>query len=473
MALIDNRWQRTTMLCAMYFAQGLPWGFMVTALIAYLTDVYEINDTQAGRLTAIVIMPWTFKLVWAPLIDTMTIRSMGRRRPWIIGAELMMALSLLGILYMGDLSDNLTLLGWMFFLHNCFASLQDVATDALAVDILPPVEQGRVNGLMWGSKLIGKAIGSIGMAMIIYSWGLSAAVLVQFFLLLLIMLFPLLMVERPGEKRMPWSAVRQQSFPTPNHAIVTPDEVVAAGSENQNRPTQAVASNETRSKSVPVVVDSASSLRNPIDVLMDLKRGFSIITTFAFLLYGSFHVVGWGIVEVVHKTLYTQQLGWSYVALSQISGYAVFFEMAGALLGGYIADRFGRRKVIVVGFGTYGLLAIVFGACPQLWDDNWFAAGYLLLNPGALAFGAVGFLSMGMRISWTRASASMFTIYMTLSNVGHFIGNSIVGPLRNNYSFSYEQTFLLAGLAMVVPLVFLVVVKPGEVDQRKAEVSTP
>ena len=158
----------------MYFAQGVPWGFMTVALIAYLAD-NGVGDQELGRLTGLVLLPWTFKLIWAPLIDTMTVRSMGRRRAWIIGAEILMGLSLLWLLGMGDLTDDLRTLGWMFFIHNCFGSLQDVATDALAVDILPANEQGQMNGLMWGAKLIGKAVGAGGMAVVMDAWGISAA----------------------------------------------------------------------------------------------------------------------------------------------------------------------------------------------------------------------------------------------------------------------------------------------------------
>ena len=106
---------------------------------------------------------------------------------------------------LGDLTENLRLLGWMFFIHNCFASLQDVSTDALALDVLPPGEQGRANGLMWGSKLVGKGVGGAVLAMAIDAWGLPSAVFIQFVTLLLIMLFPLLILERPGERRLPWS----------------------------------------------------------------------------------------------------------------------------------------------------------------------------------------------------------------------------------------------------------------------------
>ena len=311
MALIDNRRQRLGMLCAMYFAQGVPWGFMTIALISYLTD-RGVGDGDAGELTAVVLLPWTFKLVWGPLIDTVTIRSMGRRRFWIIAAEFLMAVSLIGILLLGDLTENLRLLGWMFFIHNCFASLQDVSTDALAVDVLPPPEQGRTNGLMWGSKLIGKGIGGAVMAMAIDAWGLPGAVMVQFGLLLLLMLFPLLLLERPGEKRFPWS----------------------------------------RGAARGAAADS--SFRSPGRVLRDLRRGFSLTSTSVFVVFGTISMVGWGIVEVITKTLYTQQLGWTFVEVSQVSGSAALSEMAGALLGGYIADRYGRRKVMVMGLGGYG-----------------------------------------------------------------------------------------------------------------------
>jgi PAT family beta-lactamase induction signal transducer AmpG len=434
MALVDNRTHRVIMLCAMYFAQGVPWGFMVTALVAYLTGEKGISPAAAGELTAIVLVPWTFKLVWAPLIDTITIRSMGRRRPWIIGAELMMAVSLLGILMLGDLSENLRLLGWMFFIHNCFASLQDVATDALAIDVLPVAEQGRTNGMMWGSKLIGKAVGATVMAHMIYFWGLPAAVLAQFVLLVLIMLFPLLLLERPGEKRFPWS-IRpvQPSCPDPDNG----------------QP------------------ETPNSLRSPLEVLIDVRRAFSITTTSVFLVFGTLSTVGWGIVEVITKPLYTQELGWSFLQVSQVSGAAVLTEMTGALLGGFLADRIGRRKVMTIGFGLFGLLTACFAAFPEHWDKSWFAGGYLLFYPGVLAIGSVGFLSMGMRITWTKAAATIFTVYMTVSNIGHVIGNKLVGPLSDSYDFTYAQSFWFAAVALGLPLLLLPLVNPERVDQSK------
>ena len=102
MALSDNRRQRTVMLCAMYLAQGIPWGFMVTSVAAYLAE-HGVEDAEIANLIAAVMYPWTFKLVWAPIMDSLTVRSMGRRRPWIIGAELLMAASLLALMTVDNL----------------------------------------------------------------------------------------------------------------------------------------------------------------------------------------------------------------------------------------------------------------------------------------------------------------------------------------------------------------------------------
>jgi PAT family beta-lactamase induction signal transducer AmpG len=428
MALSNSRAQRMSMLCAMYVAQGLPWGFMLNTVVSYITDDDEtVTATEIGRLTAMILYPWTFKLVWAPLIDSMTVRSMGRRRPWIIGAQLMMAVSLLMLLMLGDLTENIALLGWMFFLHNCFASLQDVATDALAIDVLPVHEQGRVNGLMWASKLLGKGVGTAAGGWLIAYYGFSAAILAQFVSLLLIMLFPLLMLERPGERRFPWS--------------------VGKASES----------------------GGTASVRNPVTVAGDLMKGFSLRSTALFIIFGVTAVVGWGLVEVLTKPLYTQDLDWTAKEYSYWTGAAVFPELLGAVLGGLLADRFGRRIVITIGFGAYGLLAILYGTQPEMWRESWFSTAFLCLNPGCIAMGAVGFNSMGMQLAWTRASATMFTIYMTLSNVGHVLGNELFGPLRDSLELTFQNILFVGGVCMLAPLVLLPLIQPAQVARAREE----
>jgi PAT family beta-lactamase induction signal transducer AmpG len=438
MALVDTRWQRRVTLCALYFAQGIPWGFMLITLPSYLSYNYQISDSDIGSLKAIILVPWSFKLIWAPLMDSFTIRSMGRRRPWIIGSELMMALTLLGFIGIADPSQELKFILYMFFLHNCFASLQDVCTDALAVDILPPHEQGQTNGLMWASKLIGKGVGAWSLSHVINAGGLEACVAVQVLLLLAVMLIPIIFVERRGEKRFPWSVGRAASA-------------------------------------------AVGNVSNPLRVLGSVLRAFSLTTTWVFILFTLLKLIGLGINEVLSNALYTQHLSprWTDVEFSTASGlYATAPIIVGAVGGGYLADRYGRRLILTVGYVGYGAAVMIFASFPGLWNEGWFAMSYVLSYETLAAIGSVGFLSMAMRISWTVAAGTVFTTYMTLSNVSHVIGNWAAGPLREwliwlqggaaDNLLSYQSAFWWLGIMTIVPVILLLLVKTGDVDRARA-----
>jgi len=437
MSLVDSRWRRTVTLCALYVAQGVPWGFMLITLPSYLAYNYQVGDDEIGQLTAIILLPWSFKLIWAPLMDTFTIRSMGRRRPWIISAELMMALTLLGFMGLGNPSENLRFILYMYFLHNCFASLQDVCTDALAVDILPLAEQGKTNGLMWGSKLVGKGVGAWGLSHVLNSAGIEACVAVQIALLLAIMLIPILFLEREGEKRFPWSSGQASE-------------------------------------------ESATNVRPPTEVFKSFVQAFSLTTTLVYVAFTLTKVIGAGVNEVVTKTLYTQRLDprWTDVEFSTATGlFAVGPIILGAVLGGYLGDRCGRRLILTIGYGGYGLAALIFAAWPSMWNERWFTMSYVLSYETFSAIASVGFLSMAMRISWTKSAAIVFTTYMTLSNVSHICGNWLAGPVRRLFTLSqygesaamvsYELTFWFVGLVTLVPLLLLFFVRPAEVDRAR------
>jgi len=159
-SLATQRHLRLATLCALYVAQGIPWGFMATTLPAYLTT----QGLDMGFVTATLsftTLPYTFKWIWGPIIDRFTIPSLGRRRPWIIFAQGMMAVTVIAMIAIPDLRIDIRLLAWMILIHTVFNALQDVAVDALAVDLLGDKERGIANGLMYGSKYAGGAVGGV------------------------------------------------------------------------------------------------------------------------------------------------------------------------------------------------------------------------------------------------------------------------------------------------------------------------
>lgn len=424
MALINSKRQRTMLLCALYFAQGIPRGFMTITLISYLTG-QGVADSVAGRLSAFIAIPWAFKFVWAPVIDSVAIPSMGRRRPWIIGAELMMAITLLGFMILYDPTSDIALIGWLFFAHNCFASLQDVLSDALAIDVLPKEELGTTNGLMMASKMVGIGIGASGLALIMQDWGMRSAIIAQFLLLISIMLLPLFILERPGEKLFPWSHSR-------------------------------TASESLKKQTV-----------SPLRVLKDLQRAFGVKAIAALTAFGCLSAISEWLIEVINKPFYTKVLGWTFVKFSAVSGILLVLQFMAAIAGGWASQRIGWRPTMVLGLGTYGLLAIVFGIFNQFLVQTWFPVAFLFLPPAANAFGSVAFYSTAMRISWTRSAATVFTTMMAITSLGHVIGGWMIGPLRDGLGLSYQGVYCLGGALMIVPLLLLLAVDPKQVDEMK------
>ena len=84
----------------MYFAQGIPYGLLSIAVPAWLAS-QGVSAADIGTYLAVVILPWAFKLVTGPLMDRYQFPSMGRRRPWVLGAQLGLTLSLLALALVG------------------------------------------------------------------------------------------------------------------------------------------------------------------------------------------------------------------------------------------------------------------------------------------------------------------------------------------------------------------------------------
>ena len=123
-----------------------------------------------------------------------------------------MILFLSAILLVPDPASNVLLVSIMFCVYNIFTSLQDVSTDALAVDILKPSEIEQVNSYMFTSKSIGGIIGGAGIGSVINILGIKGSIVLQIPILIAIMLVPIFMTERPGEKRFPWSESTELRF---------------------------------------------------------------------------------------------------------------------------------------------------------------------------------------------------------------------------------------------------------------------
>ena len=90
-ALSENRNARYSVVSAMYFAQGIEMGLFMVAIPSFLAS-QGLSPQAIGSYIGIVLLPWSLKLISAPVMDRYTFLSMGRRRPWVMAFTFMAAL---------------------------------------------------------------------------------------------------------------------------------------------------------------------------------------------------------------------------------------------------------------------------------------------------------------------------------------------------------------------------------------------
>jgi len=121
------------------FASGLPLALTAGTLQAWLA--VESIDIKTIGLFTLVGQPYTYKFLWAPLMDRYTPPFLGRRRGWLILTQL----ALLGaIAFMGTVSprESPWLLAAVAFGVAFLSSSQDIVFDAYRTDVLREAERG-------------------------------------------------------------------------------------------------------------------------------------------------------------------------------------------------------------------------------------------------------------------------------------------------------------------------------------------
>ena len=419
--LTGSRSARTLTLCVLYAAQGMPWGFVTIALLSYLAG-QGAGLEETAKISSLATLPWTFKVFWGPVIDRFTMRSMGRRRPWILFAQLAMSATLLAMILIGDLTAEFETLAWMVFLHNCFVSLQDVSSDALAVDVLLEDERGSVNGMMWASSYVGTAIGGAGMGTIIANYGLRPAFCLQAGVLFLILCVPLYFRERAGEKLFPWSEGEAQRAPD----------------EEDNE-------------------DIAKLTRGLIRAFAAKAPSLGAVLAYSLSIMVGMRVA-------LMPVFYTQEIGWTDEHYAQVEGGAGSVAgVLGALIGGFLVDRLGVKAIVTVAVLGVAAFCAAMGVSEELRASESFPLIFMLGTTFLISMKAVASFSLFMRLCTPAVAGTQYTLYMAISNLARVSGASVVAMLEAE---GYRVIFLVMAGAILLPLVFLYMIKDEPREQK-------
>lgn len=389
--LTENRFAKIFTMCMLYFAQGIPFGFVSFLLASYMA-ARDFTIKDISNLTAIATLPWTIKWLWGPVIDRFTYRPMGRRRPWIIFAQLFMILTMAVMIFFQDITANIKLLFAMVFINNVFASMQDVSVDALAVEILEEKERGLANGLMFGSASGGSAFSGIVLMWVLNHWGMKMAIVVQSIVLCLIMLLPIMLRERRGEKLFPWTKGKPM------------------GTENQ---------------------ETAESFKM---LFKYIGKAFSIRSALLMVAACLLMKIAVELHAVMGTVYFIQQLGWTDTEFSNTLSAMGFLGLAGCFLGGPLGDFFGHKKVAVIFCILFGASYLWFALSPDLWANKTMVRVFFGMEAAFYGALSVCMFAMCMDICLPVVAGTQFTAYMAMSNISATIGKKTASYFYDFFS---------------------------------------
>lgn len=134
---------RIALMLPLGFSSGLPFLLVFSTLSAWLREA-GISRTEIGMLSW-VALAYSFKFLWAPIVDRYDVPGLaeilGRRRGWMMLAQMVTALGLVGIA-VSDPQTSLPLTIASALLVAFASATQDVVVDGWRIDVAATERQG-------------------------------------------------------------------------------------------------------------------------------------------------------------------------------------------------------------------------------------------------------------------------------------------------------------------------------------------
>ena len=391
-----------------YFAQGIPKGLLHIALPAWLA-VEGVPPAEIAAFLGVIMLPWAFKLLVGPVMDHYEFLPMGKRRPWVLAMQLGMVVSLLGMGLIDDPARQIGLLMAVGFVINVFTAAQDVAVDGMAIDLVPLEEEGRLNAYMSFGKAIGWAATSAITGTLLVAFGTQVTALVCSLGAAAIFVYLLLVRERRSERLLPWTAGE-------------------ASPKNEPPP----------------------SFRQ---VFSDLNHVLwtrpSLVMMLIMFMAGMFSGYGRALMPIAAVQVFEFSTA-DWAELNAVMGFA---GAVVALFLGPVIDRRGAKSVMGLTILLAGVHAFTLASTQEMWTNDTYVLVMISLWILLLPIIMVCVLALAMSICTTGESATQFTIYMSVCNMGATVGSLFYGSVAD--VTSWGQNYALMGLIVFLLLAIL------------------
>ena len=419
------------------FSAGLP------LLLVFGTLSFWLREAGIARSTigflSWVALAYGFKWVWAPLVDRMKLpwltRRLGRRRSWMIFAQLMVITGLCGLAF-SDPQQSLRPFALLALMVAFASATQDIAIDAYRIESA----EVKLQGILAANYMIGYRLAMIvsgGGALAIAGWvaphevgyQLSAWTFayLSMALLMLVGVLTVLLISEPD---------------------VRPD---AATLEQEARGERAIEKQAWLPGSLRRLTEWFYDA--VISPFADFIRRYRWQAVLILALIASYRISD--VVLGVISSVFYVDMGFSKGEVALVANlFGVVMTLVGAVAGGMLVARFGVMRILFLGGVLAAATNLLFAWLAGVGHN----VGFLVLvisadnlSAGLATSAFVAYLSSLTNVSYSATQYALFSSVMLL--LPKFIGG-FSGVMVD--SLGYISFFLLTA-SMGVPVLVLII----------------
>jgi len=407
------------------FAAGLPL-LLVLGTLSYRLREAGIDRTTIGFLSW-VGLAYAFKWVWAPLVDRLPLplltRALGRRRSWLLAAQLAIVAGLAGMAFT-DPVQNLHQLIACALLVAFASATQDIALDAYRIESAELSRQAAMAAAYQVGYRTAMITASAGALWIAAAFDPDEATY----------------------QHVPWLAAYLSMAGLIGVGIVTvlfsSEPQVAVSPDTVRREQEAAARLHSR-----LLSWLYSAMVSPF---LDFVLRYRWHAVLLLALIGTYRISD--IVLGVMSNPFYRDMGFTKDEVAAVSGvYGVVMTLVGAALGGVLALRYGVMRVLLLGAALSAMTNLLFAWLASRGHDLpalVFAISADNLSAGIASAAFVAYLSGLTNVAYSATQYALFSSVMLL--LPKFLGGWSGWAVDN---FGYQAFFVGTALLGVPVLV--------------------
>jgi PAT family beta-lactamase induction signal transducer AmpG len=396
------------------FASGMPLYVLLQLVPAWLRDE-GVSLAEIG-LFALVGIPYTWKFMWAPLMDRWVPPFLGRRRGWMIVCQIALLFSI-GLMGAYQPAQSTWLIAWFAVAVAFFSASQDVVLDAYRREILPDAELG------------------LGNSVHVQAYRISSLVPGSLALILADIL--------------PWSSVFWITGAFMAVGIVLTLVIDEPDTE------------------APPVMGLRAAVVAPFAEYLQRKgwRGLLLVLGFMFL-----YKIGDNMATALATPFYLD-MGFSKTQIGLVAKHAALWPaIIGGLLGGVVMIRLGINRSLWL-FGVVQLVSILgFAVLASAGDVIWLLAAVISFEYLGVGMGTAAFTAFIARETSKVFAATQFALFTALASLPRTFANASTGIIVEQTG--WVNFFLLCAVLALPGMILLIWIAPwrnGELQVQKAE----